>query len=57
MADIAGALAPSLTDVQFYRSLQESLGLQGAWITNGFDTLHLPAAAFPLLRAHPPQRQ
>lgn len=57
MADIAGALAPSLTDVQFYRSLQESLGLQGAWITNGFDPLHLPAAAFPLLRAHPPQRQ
>jgi hypothetical protein len=33
--DVAGALAPSMTDVQFFRNLRDSLGLQEAWITNG----------------------
>jgi len=33
-----GVVAPSATDVEFFRSLAGDLGLQEAWITNGFDT-------------------
>ncbi len=47
--DIAGANAPSLTDVQFWRHLRESLGLESAWVTNGFATFEAPAAAFDRL--------
>jgi hypothetical protein len=49
--DIAGANAPSLTDVQFWRHLRESIGVESARVTNGFATFEAPAAAFDLLRA------
>jgi hypothetical protein len=41
--DVAGALAPSMTDVQFFRSLRDVHGLEEAWITNGLDTSRLRA--------------
>lgn len=49
--DIAGANAPSLTDVQFWRHLRDSLGVEGARVTNGFATFQAPAAAFDRLHA------
>ena len=49
--DIAGANAPSLTDVQFWRHLRDSLGLESARVTNGFATFEAPAAAFDRLNA------
>lgn len=49
--DIAGANAPSLTDVQFWRHLRQSLGVESARVTNGFTTFEAPAAAFDHLRA------
>jgi hypothetical protein len=49
--DIAGANAPSLTDVQFWRHLRESLGIESARVTNGLTTFEAPAAAFGRLRA------
>jgi hypothetical protein len=49
--DIAGANAPSLTDVQFWRYLRDSLGVESARVTNGFATFDAPAAAFDRLRA------
>lgn len=53
-ADIAGALAPSLTDVQVYRSMRAHFGLRGAWVTNGLDTARYTAADFDRLSAWPP---
>lgn len=49
--DIAGANAPSMTDVQFWRHLRESLGVESARVTNGFATFEAPAASFDRLRA------
>ena len=49
--DIAGANAPSLTDVQFWRHLRDSLGVESARVTNGATTFEAPAAAFDILRA------
>jgi len=49
--DVAGALAPSATDVQFYRRLRESIGLPAAWVTNGLDTARFSAADFDILAA------
>ena len=49
--DIAGANAPSLTDVQFWRHLRESVGVESARVTNGFATFEAPAAAFDRLHA------
>jgi hypothetical protein len=49
--DVAGANAPSLTDVQFWRYLRDSLGIESARVTNGFATFEAPAAAFGRLRA------
>ncbi len=49
--DVAGALAPSLTDVQFYRNLRASHGLQEAWVTNGLDTSRFQAGEFDMLKA------
>jgi len=49
--DIAGANAPSMTDVQFWRYLRESLGIESARVTNGFATFEARAAAFGRLRA------
>jgi hypothetical protein len=50
-ADIAGGMAPSSTDVQFYRAMRADLGLASARVTNGFATLEMPAAAFDRLHA------
>ena len=49
--DVGGALAPSTTDVQFYRSARETVGLRGAWVTNGLDTAKFGAADFDRLVA------
>lgn len=49
--DIAGALAPSATDVQFYRRLREGMGLPAAWVTNGLDTARFTSADFDVLKA------
>jgi hypothetical protein len=55
VADVGGALAPSLTDVQAYRSMREAFGLQGAWVTNGLDSAHYSAEDFDRLSAWPPR--
>lgn len=47
--DIAGALAPSMTDVQFYKNLQESHGVEQAWVTNGLSTSRFRADEFNTL--------
>lgn len=41
--DVAGAVAPSKADVQALRAMRESVGLQGAWVTNGLDTARFRA--------------
>lgn len=46
LQDIAGALAPSTVDVQLYRRFRDSLGLRAAWITNGLDSVRIPAEEF-----------
>ncbi|GLC25744.1 hypothetical protein [Roseisolibacter agri] len=51
-ADVAGANAPSLSDVQLYRWLRTSLGLESAWVTNGFTTVEIPARDFDRLDGH-----
>ena len=53
LADIAGALAPSMSDVQLYRGMVEEFGLRGAWVTNGLDSAHFPWAAFDRLAGWP----
>jgi hypothetical protein len=50
--DVAGALAPSMTDVQFYRSLRDHHNLEEAWVTNGLETARFRAAELDLLTAH-----
>jgi hypothetical protein len=49
--DVAGALAPSMTDVQFFRNLRDSQGLEEAWVTNGLHTSRFQAREFDTLRA------
>lgn len=49
--DVAGANAPSLTDVQFWRYLRDELGVERARVTNGFATFEAPASSFDRLRA------
>lgn len=49
--DVAGANAPSLTDVQFWRHLRDALGVESARVTNGFATFEAPASSFDRLRA------
>ena len=49
--DVAGALAPSMTDVQFYRKLRDSHGLEEAWVTNGLQTARFHAPDFDTLTA------
>lgn len=51
VADVAGAVAPSTNDVQFYRSVRGEVGLRGAWVTNGLDTARFTADEFDRLRA------
>ena len=47
--DVAGALAPSMTDVRFYRTLRDSLGLEEGWVTNGLQSSHFRAGEFDVL--------
>jgi hypothetical protein len=49
--DVAGALAPSMTDVQFYRNVRGSLSLEEAWVTNGLHTSRFHAGEFDMLTA------
>ena len=42
----SGVLAPSAADAQLQRRLTEALSLQEAWITNGINTIRIPAAEF-----------
>ncbi|MCP3100545.1 hypothetical protein LZ198_16875 [Myxococcus sp. K15C18031901] len=49
--DVGGGVAPSLSDVQAYRGLRESLGLRGAWVTNGLETGRFTAEDFDRLSA------
>jgi hypothetical protein len=51
--DVAGGIAPSLTDVQAWRRMREHFGLQGGWVTNGLDTARYTAADFERLSAWP----
>lgn len=53
LQDIAGALAPSLSDGQVYRGMREEFGLQGAWVTNGIDTARFTGAGFAGLAGWP----
>jgi hypothetical protein len=50
-ADVAGALAPSMTDVQLFRALRSSIGLREAWITNGLESARFMADDFNKLVA------
>ena len=53
--DVAGALAPSLTDVQFFTNLvADGLPLEAAWITNGLDSIRIAARELGALATHPP---
>jgi len=49
--DIAGALAPSMSDVGLYRSFRENHGLKEAWITNGLQSSRFHAGEFDSLSA------
>lgn len=49
--NISGVPAPGLSDVQFFRALRDGSGLREAWVTNGFDTIRIPASDFDLFRA------
>lgn len=49
--DIAGALAPSMSDVGFYRSFRDSHSLEEAWITNGLQSSRFLASEFDTLTA------
>jgi hypothetical protein len=46
--DVAGALAPSLADAELWKSAATEMSMQAGWITNGFDSSHIPASAFGL---------
>ncbi|MCP3145176.1 hypothetical protein [Pyxidicoccus xibeiensis] len=52
--DIGGGVAPSLTDVQAYRAMRESLKLQGAWVTNGLETGRYTSEDFDRMSAWEP---
>ncbi|MGZ3785243.1 MAG: hypothetical protein ACXWR0_11915 [Bdellovibrio sp.] len=43
---LVGGPSPGLTDVQLYRDLYSSLGLNSASVTNGFDTLYIDHTEF-----------
>jgi len=49
--DIAGALAPSMSDVGFYRSFRDRYDLEEAWITNGLQSSRFHAGEFETLKA------
>jgi len=49
--DVGGGVAPSLTDVQAFRQMRETFGLQGACVTNGLETGRYTAEDFGRLSA------
>lgn len=49
--DIAGALAPSMSDVGFYRGFRKSHSLEQAWITNGLQSSRFQYSDFDILIA------
>ena len=51
--DIGGEVAPSLTDVHFYRNALADTGLREIWVTNGFETVRIPSADLGKLHGHP----
>jgi hypothetical protein len=53
VADVAGALAPSLADAGLWQSAAGQMSMRAGWITNGFASSHIPATAFGLFSTHP----
>ena len=53
VADVGGALAPSLSDVKLWRAMRERVGLQGGWVTNGLDTARFAPVDLDRLSAWP----
>ena len=51
LRDVAGAVAPSKADVQALRAMRETVGLQGAWVTNGLYTARFKADELDVLVA------
>ncbi len=51
LADVGGAVAPSMTDVQFYRNLLEEIKLRAVWVTNGIHTARFGAEEIVRLSA------
>ncbi|MCI5056178.1 MAG: hypothetical protein MRY83_08720 [Flavobacteriales bacterium] len=49
--DKLGVLAPSMTDIQFYRALKESISLPEARVTNGFHTIKVDSSLFHQLNS------
>lgn len=49
--DVAGALAPSMSDVGFYRALFANDSLGEAWVTNGVYSGHFPMHALNAMSA------
>jgi len=50
-ANVQGGIAPSGNDVQVFRAQRESLGVEKALITNGFDTLVIDKDEFCIFKA------
>ena len=48
-----GVLAPSASDIGAFRAFHDRQRLKSASITNGFETIHIPAPEFDLYRAAP----
>jgi hypothetical protein len=46
-----GVLAPSATDMKLFKEFRKTLGLEEVAITNGFDTIHIPAREFDRYRS------
>lgn len=44
--DLNGVVAPSVPDAQFNARFHTVSGMREAWITNGLDTVEIPASAF-----------
>jgi hypothetical protein len=55
LADVAGALAPSLADARLWKSAAKEMAMHEGWITNGFASSHIPASAFALFGEHEPK--
>ena len=52
LGDVSGALAPSLTDAEFFANTAAEIPLEGAWITTGLASIRILAADFPRLATH-----